>query len=322
MKSPKISVLIPVYNGARHLAECLDTVLAQDFHDLEILLSDDRSQDDSVAIIRDYAARDARIRWWENRQNRGLTGNTNECLRAARGEYLKFVHQDDLLLSPTAISRLAAALDANPGVSLAACRQHLTGAGTRPLMFSQQGGVFDGHRVIVASLEQNTNLIGQPTLTLFRRQQAGRGFDERFTGFMDFEMWCHLLEQGDYAYVPEPLASWRVHEGQQTARDSVSREPSGEHLRFMEIYYAKPWLRQAATGRMLFAQIHYLEKRYGQGARHLTNVMRAQLGPGQFAWQWLKHMSTGPARKLARKVAGLGRRARAINAGQARTRVL
>jgi glycosyltransferase involved in cell wall biosynthesis len=297
-------VLIPVYNGARHLAECLESVLAQDCNDVEILVSDDGSTDDSVKIIQECAARDSRIRWWSNARNAGLTANTNICIRAAQGEYLKFVHQDDLLLSTSAISKLAAALDEHPKVSLAACRQNLSGSKARPLIFSDRAGVFDGRRMIVASLERNTNLIGQPTLTLFRRKQALRGFDERFTGFMDFEMWCHLLEQGDYALLAEELASWRVHEEQQTARTNRHGEHDPEHLQFMEIYYAKPWLRAAATDRMLFAQIYYLEKKYGPEARHLTGAMRRQLGPGHFVWQWLNHKAGGPVRKLGRRLAG------------------
>lgn len=301
--SRKVSLLIPVYNGARYLGECLESVLAQDWGDLEILVSDDGSADDSVKIIQKYAARDSRIRWWTNARTAGLTANTNICLRAARGEYAKFVHQDDLLLSTSAISRLAATLDEHPEVSLVASRQHLTGTGARPLVYPTRPGIFDGHHMIVASLERNTNLIGQPVLTMFRREQARRGFDERFTGFMDFEMWCHLLEQGDYAYLDEELASWRVHADQQTARQAVSKRDDSEHLKFMEIYYAKPWLRQAATGRLLFTQIYYLEKWYGAEARDLTGSMRSQLGRGAYAWQWLKHKASAPARKLMRKVA-------------------
>jgi len=302
MNSPKVSVLIPVYNGARHLAACLDSVLAQDFSDLEILVSDDGSTDASPEIIQSFAARDSRIRWWINPRNVGLTPNTNVCIRAAQGEYLKFVHQDDLLLSAAAIRKLATALDQHPGASLAGCRQELTGSTKQPLIFSEHSGSFDGQRMIVASLEQNTNLIGQPTLTLFRRRQAQRGFDERFTGFMDFEMWCHLLEQGDFVYLSEALACWRVHKHHQTARATVSRESDLEHLRFMEIYYAKPWLRTAATDRMLFTQIHYLQKQYGTDAMHLTTAMKSQLTPRRYAWQWLRHKTGRPLGKLARKL--------------------
>lgn len=301
MSFPKISVLIPVYNGERYLGQCLESIVTQDFRDVEILVSDDGSKDGSAKVIQSFAARDPRIRWWKNPRNAGLTANTNLCIRAAQGDYLKFVHQDDWLLSPSAIRQLTAALDENPRASLAGCRQHLSGTRTRPTIFSNRSGCFDGRKMIVASLEQNTNLVGQPTLTMFRREQAQRGFDERFTGFMDFEMWCHLLEQGDYIYLAEELASWRVHQDHQTARAGASAEPDLEHLRFMEIYYAKPWLRAAATDRMLFAQIYYLRKKYGPQAMPLTEAMAAQLTRPRFVWQWLKHKAGSPLRKLIRK---------------------
>jgi glycosyltransferase involved in cell wall biosynthesis len=296
----KVSVLVPVFNGERHLAECLDSILAQEFTDFELLVGDDGSTDGSPGIVEAYAARDPRVRWWKNSRNRGLTANANVLIRAAAGEYLKFVHQDDKLLSPSAIGKLVAALEANPRASLAGSRQHLTGTASRVTIFSERPGCYDGRRMIIRCLEQNTNLIGQPTLTLFRRQQAQRGFDERFTGFMDFEMWCHLLEQGDYAYVAEPLATWRVHDDHQTAR-AARAGVDLEHLRFAEIYYAKPWLKAAATDRMLFAQIYYLNKKYGALASPLTAEMKRQLPPPRFAWQWVKHRVSRPLQKLSQK---------------------
>ena len=106
-----------------------------DFRDLEILISDDGSTDRSLEIIKRFAARDPRIRWWKNPRNLGLTANSNACLKEARGEYIKFVHQDDKLLSASAIQKMAAVLDEHPGVSLAGSRQHLIGAASRPTIF-------------------------------------------------------------------------------------------------------------------------------------------------------------------------------------------
>lgn len=302
--SPQVSVLVPVYNGARHLAECLESILTQDLKEMEILISDDGSTDASPQIIQTFAARDPRIRWWKNPRNLGLTANTNRCIREASGVYLKFVHQDDFLLSVSAVRKLVAVLEENPAATLAGSRQHLTGANSRPTIFLERSGGYDGKQMIITCLEQNTNLIGQPTLTLFRRRQAQRGFDERFTGFMDFEMWCHLLEQGDYAYLAEPLATWRAHAHHQTARTRTSGVPDYEHLRFMEIYYAKPWLRELATDRMLFTQIYYLRKLYGDAACGVTTPMRARLSTPRYARQWLQHKTGRPWRKLFRRLRG------------------
>ena len=297
----KVSALVPVHNAEAFLGECLESILAQDFNDMEILIADDASTDGSVELVKYYATRDSRIRWWRNPKNLGLPGNHNACLRQARGEYVKFIHADDKLLSPSAIREMAAALDDNPSVVLVGCRQHLTGSKSSPTIFSQNSGVYDGHRTIVASFEQNTNLIGQPTLTLFRRSAAKRGFDEQFVGHLDFEMWCHLLEQGDFYFLSEVLATWRIHESQQTARHMTNSPSHHEHLMFVDTYFAKPWLREAATQRMLFAQIYYLEKIYGSQADHLTSAMMAQLSSRRFAWQWLRHKVSRPFQKLLQR---------------------
>lgn len=298
---PKVSILVPVYNGETYLAECLDSILMQDFEDVEILVSDDHSKDQSGEIIQKYAVHDSRIRWWKNPKRAGLTANSNVCLRAARGEYIKFVHQDDKLLSCSAIRKMAAALDQYPTAVLAGSQQHLTGKTTVPVTFPCKTGLYDGRQMIVACFERNTNLVGQPSLTLFRKVSARRGFDRRFTGHMDYEMWCHLLEQGDFMHLAEPLATWRVHAGQQTARSQESGLLDHEHLLFMETYFAKSWLRELASERMLSTQFYHLDKKYGKKALPLTSVMRSQIPPGRYAWWWLQHKVSSPFVKLSRK---------------------
>jgi glycosyltransferase involved in cell wall biosynthesis len=263
----KMSVLVPVYNGERFLAECLDSILMQDFPDVEILVSDDHSSDGSAGLIEKYAALAPRIRWWRNPRRVGLTANSNICLREAKGEYIKFVHQDDKLLHPSALSKYVEALDNHSTAVLAGSRQHVTGKKLPPAIFRFQDSLYEGRQMIRNCFELNNNLIGQPSLTAFRRMAAGRGFDERFVGHMDFEMWCHLLEQGDYVHLNEPLATWRVHPGQQTAQ---FRNADYDPLLLMETYYDKAWLQQTATSQLLFTQIYYLQKKFGSSADGLT----------------------------------------------------
>jgi hypothetical protein len=200
---------------------------------------------------------------------------------------------------------MVTALDENPSAVVSGCQQHVTGKKSRPLIFSRKSGVYDGRRMIVASLEQNTNLIGQLTLAMFRRHAAQGSFDDRFIGLMDFAFWCRLLEHGDFAYLAEDLATWRIHESQQTAKHEKTGSSSHEPLLCMETYYTKPWLKKAATHRMLFAQIYYLKKSCGKRAENLTSAMMAQLLPRRYAWQWLRHKVSRPFQKLARKLPGM-----------------
>lgn len=300
--APKISVLIPVYNGGRFLAECLDSVLMQDFSDMEILIWDDNSSDGSRGVIEEYAVLDPRIRWGKNPRRAGLTANANICLRAATGEYIKYIHQDDKLLCASALRKYAEALDAHPTAVLASSRHHVTGKKPPPTLFRFQDRLYDGRQTIRNCFEHNSNLMGQPSLAIFRRLSAQRGFDERFIGHMDFEMWCHLLEQGDYAHLDEPLATWRVHPAQQTAQHQDAGILDHDPLLLMETYYAKAWLRQTATEQLLFTQIYYLQKKFGSSAEDLTRRMMAQMPRHHYAWQWLKHKASKPIWNLGRKL--------------------
>lgn len=91
-----ISVIIPVYNVQAYLPECLDSVISQDYRDLEIILIDDGSKDDSGKICDAYAARDSRIRVI-HQSNGGAGAAKNTGLRTATGEYLAFLDSDDTL---------------------------------------------------------------------------------------------------------------------------------------------------------------------------------------------------------------------------------
>lgn len=92
---PTISVIIPIYNGARYLRECLDAVCRQTLTDIEIICVDDGSTDNSPAIAAEYAARDGRVRVYSLGENRGAAAARNYGMRQATGEYLGFVDCDD-----------------------------------------------------------------------------------------------------------------------------------------------------------------------------------------------------------------------------------
>lgn len=285
----RVSVLVPVFNNESYLDECLKSILMQDFSDVEIIVADDASTDGSVEIIERFAARDSRIRWWTNPRNLGLIGNSNACLKAAKGEFIKFVHADDALLCPSAIRKMVAALDAHPDATLAACKQHFTkvdfGKTLEPHVYSEQSGCVEGKQIIVTCLEQDANVIGNPTMTLFRRSHACRGFDERFTQYLDLEMWFHLLEQGSFVFLAETLATWRLHSKQLSAL-MYGNEPS-EGLLLLQTYYAKTWLQAAATPKMLFIQSRSLRKKYGARAAELAGQMQTSLPRGSFLTFWV-----------------------------------
>lgn len=95
-KQPLISVIVPVYNVEPYLRDCVDSILAQTYTNLEIILVDDGSPDNCPAICDEYAAKDARV-IVIHRENGGLSDARNAGLSVCRGEYIMFVDSDDLL---------------------------------------------------------------------------------------------------------------------------------------------------------------------------------------------------------------------------------
>lgn len=93
-KSPKVSIIVPVYNAEKCLTQCIDSVLSQDFTDFELLLIDDGSKDNSGFICDEYSQKDKRIRVF-HKENGGVSSARNLGINNAQGEYLTFIDSDD-----------------------------------------------------------------------------------------------------------------------------------------------------------------------------------------------------------------------------------
>src|SRR5574337_302054 len=127
---PEVSICVPTYNGAAYLADCLDSALAQTFADFELLIVDDCSSDDTLAIATTYARRDPRVRIVVNDATLGLVGNWNRCVRLSRGRWIKFIFQDDLILS-TCVARMLAVGNASRRPIISCGRDLIFEAGAR-----------------------------------------------------------------------------------------------------------------------------------------------------------------------------------------------
>ncbi len=94
MATPKISIIIPVYNVEKYLSKCIDSLVAQTLNDIEIICVDDESPDNSATVIEEYAKKDSRIKLI-SQKNTGASGARNSALKIARGQYILFVDGDD-----------------------------------------------------------------------------------------------------------------------------------------------------------------------------------------------------------------------------------
>jgi len=273
---PLVSVLVPTYNYARFLPQALQSVLAQDYPALEILVSDDGSTDDSAAVLRDLAQCDPRVRVVIQPRNLGAAPHWNWCLREARGDYVKFLFGDDAFNSRHAISRLVELLEEHPSAVLATSARRVMDESSRPLDLwnpLRRAGLHEGRALIGRCLLANQNLIGEPSAVLLRRRALNRGFSSAFRQLVDLELWLHLLESGDLAYTPEPLVAFRRHNAQQSHVNHHAAVAQQETLRLVAQFLDQPEKRLAAGltefdyRLVLYRASHYLkkaERQFGQ----------------------------------------------------------
>lgn len=305
MKSPGVSVLIPTYNYARHLPEAIESVLEQDWRDLELLISDDCSTDGSREVIARYAAQDSRVRFHIHRANLGLVENWNWCLAEARGEYVKFLFGDDKLATPQALTKLVNLLDTNPSAVLAASARFVIDENSRVTnLWDSVGlpGLHKGAEVIARSMDQYGNIIGEPSVVMFRRRDAARGFNVGYRQLVDLEMWFALLETGDLAYAAEPLCCFRQHARQQTEANRSNQLGDIEIARLFWSYRRKAYLAPFGLRRLLFRQAYKLRKQHSlspEGLR-IGQGLLDEMGRSWYAAYWSHYKITRPFQNFSR----------------------
>lgn len=231
--SELVSILIPTYNGERHVGAALASAQAQTYEHLEILVGDDGSSDATRDIVRDAASRDPRIQLIAHPENLGAPANQIALHEAARGTYVKPLLQDDLL-RPASVRRLVAPLAADPSIAAAFGRRDLIDdAGAtlpdqiwnRPL--ADADTVLDGWELVATMLGLTQNLLGEVTCALYRRDAVGDPRrmwhigDHQYGPIGDVALWLHLLAQGRAFYTPEVLSSFRQHGAQASHRPEV-----------------------------------------------------------------------------------------------------
>jgi glycosyltransferase involved in cell wall biosynthesis len=263
-----------------------------------------------------------------------MVRNWNWCLSDARGEYIKFLFGDDKLASPQTLTKLLALLETNASIALAASARYVVGEHSEVLETwddLRRAGVHKGTEVIAQCLEQDRNLIGEPSVVFFRRRDAARGFDLRYQQIVDLEMWFHLLEKSDLAYTREPLCCFRKHARQQTEANKTGQIGEIESARLFGEYCAKPYLRSKGFRVRLFSRIYDLRKRRRRGSQmpqgllEVERALSARMSRPWYAVYWARRRITQPFEKLRRWIKRRRRRAspgRAALGQDQRTKVL
>lgn len=238
---PAVSVLVPCFNGARFVSDSLTSAVKQTYDDLEIVVVDDGSSDGTAEIARGFARRDPRVAVFVNERNLGLVGNWARCIELARGEWIKFVFQDDLI-DPTCVEELLAEGERS-GCPLVFCRRRYLFAEGTPEPVRQfyrdharlteerfrSRGFVPPRQVAQMILEAPTlesNFIGEPIAVLFKKsliEQYGP-INPLIAVSCDSEFWQRVGVNVGVAHVPIERTSFRVHRGATTSSHLRDRE--------------------------------------------------------------------------------------------------
>lgn len=254
-KKPRLSIGLPVFNGAKTLEPVVRALLEQSFGDFELIISDNASTDNTGRIGRAFAAADPRVRYERNPTNIGLAANFNRVFALAQGELFKWATGDDVCL-PGYLTACIAVLDARPDVVLAYGKTQFIDAESRALPITDPGwhlpqeSPVDRFRQVLASGHWVNSLVG-----VIRRDALARtrllpnypGGDHTLLG--------ELSLLGKLVEVPEVLFHRRLHDG------SMSQHRSDPE------WLVKYW------GRRVSASM----PRWARSRDHLSSILHADL---------------------------------------------
>ena len=204
LKSPKVTVLMPVYNGESYLREAIESILNQSFRDFEFLIIDDGSTDRSFEIAKSYA--DSRIRLEKNGTNQGLIYTLNRGLSEARGTYIARMDADDISL-PGRLAAQVAFMDAHPDIAVCGTWIKILGETARPYPYPTQP------EDIRAFLLFSTALMHPSVMLRASVFKDGRfKYESRDAHGEDYGLWVSLVSAGyKLANIPRVLLLYRKH---------------------------------------------------------------------------------------------------------------
>jgi glycosyltransferase involved in cell wall biosynthesis len=244
---PIVSVLLPVYNGDRYLAEAIESILAQSFREFELLIINDGSTDRSRQVLERYAAQDDRIRLI-HRENRGLIETLNEMLGLARGEFLARMDADDISLSDRFALQVKF-LQQNPDYVCVGGAYDLIDPQGRSVLHSVMP---EANPEIQQALLSGQTIINHPC-AMIRRSALQRigGYDEAMRTVEDLDMLLRLGEIGLLANLPDTVLKYRFH------MQSVSAKHSDFQYQMIQTACQKAWQRRGVAGRFNAQRLWY-----------------------------------------------------------------
>jgi len=233
-----LTVAVPTCNGAAHLAEALRSILAQAGVAFDLIVSDDRSDDDTLDVVRAVAADRARIE--VNSERLGLAGNWNRCAALARTPFVAVFHQDDVM-SPGHLAAHVAALTSDDSLGLvASAADVIDERGERvPESVVEPGGLGSADRLCEPNQLALAMAAGNPlrcsavTLRVATFAELG-GFDPSYRYVVDWDFWLRVSRRWKIAWLARPTVQIRWHPRSETHRFQAGTADLDETARLLE----------------------------------------------------------------------------------------
>lgn len=209
---PKVDIVVPCYNYGRFLTACVRSVLDQSVRDLRVLIIDDASTDDSLALANDLARDDGRVSVVTHSQNRGHIATYNEGIAWASGDYFLLLSADDLLV-PGALERATRIMDENPGVVLTH-GNCITWHDDQPFpaLEPKPDYTWKRHDLLQEICKTAVNSVPTPTaIGRTKIQQLIGGYRPSLPHAGDLEMWLRYAAHGSIAQISAVQAIYRKH---------------------------------------------------------------------------------------------------------------
>lgn len=240
MKTGLVSICIPTFNGAQFLEETLLSVNYQTYTNIEIIISDDGSGDNSLLIVEEYIKRCPFPVFVYNHTPCGIGANWNNCISKSNGEYIKFLFQDDLLM-PDCIRKMMVVLDENKELGMVACRRSIINENKESTWaldwFSKYKDLQEKLKLPVEKVnilgkeifkhrefcKDPYNKIGEPTSVMFSKRIIDKTglFRTDLNQILDLEFYYRVIKFYKIAIINENLVEFRLHSGQASQNKGI-----------------------------------------------------------------------------------------------------
>jgi glycosyltransferase involved in cell wall biosynthesis len=283
---PRISVIIPVYNGSRYLEETVRSVLDQDFRDLEVLIVDDGSTDNSKSIALDLQKKDERVKVFE-KENTGVSDTRNYGMEQALGEFIVFLDADDIAGKGFLKSRLDALLQNETVAVCGSAVGYIDEAGKTIQEADELWA--PGNYMLAEILFYKKGITTIPSNLMFRKETLKKNdirFDGRLSSTADRMFLCRLAQVSECISLPVVNFFYRVHAASMYHRSSNRKRVFKDNELFVKILIDESIVPRQLMGEFLIRNYYMLSGAAANAGYYLSSFFYGL----KYGWARLKYL--------------------------------